>query len=393
MKINISILGSTGSIGKSLIEILKIKKKKIKINLLSCNKNYKELFHQAKIFNVKNLIITDPKIFSLVLNKKKYSKYNVYNNFTNYKQIFKKKNNYVMSAISGLNGLEPTYKIIKFTKKIAIANKETIICAWNLIQTELKKYDTKFVPVDSEHFSAFFGINNHSISEIKDIILTASGGPFLKTPFNKIDLITKSQALNHPNWSMGSKISIDSATMMNKVFEIIEAKKIFKIPYNKLSILIQPNSYIHALVKFNNGLTKLILHDTDMKIPILNTLFDNDRLLQKKIIKNYNLDFKKLNNPQFNIIDKKRFPLVKIVDFLPNKNSLFETVIVAANDELVRLFLNDKIKYKDIKNYLLKIVKSKHFLIYKKKSVRKIDDVLNLNNYIKQYINLKLLKI
>ena len=390
MTINLSILGSTGSIGKSLIEILKIKKNKIKINLLSCNKNYKKLFYQAKIFNVKNLIVTDPKIFNLVLNNKKYSKYNVYNNYDNFKKIFKKKNDYVMSAISGLDGLEPTFKIIKFTKKIAIANKETIICAWNLIHSELKKYDTKFVPVDSEHFSAFFGINNHSISEINNIILTASGGPFLKTPFNKLDSITKLQALNHPNWSMGNKISIDSSTMMNKVFEIIEAKKIFKIPYNKLSILIQPNSYFHALIKFNNGLTKIILHETDMKIPILNTLFDKDRSLQKKIIKTYNLNFKKLNNPQLDIIDKKRFPLVKILDFLPNNNSLFETIIVAANDELVRLFLKDKINYKDIKNLLLKIVKSKQFLIYKKKKVKKIDDVLNLNNYIRKYINLKI---
>jgi len=392
MIINISILGSTGSIGKSLINILKFKKKEIKINLLTCHQNYNELFRQAKIFNVKNLIITDSKIFSFIKSKKKYSKYNIQNNFDNLKKIFKKKNDYVMSSISGLDGLLPTFNIIKHTKKIAIANKETIICAWNLIDIELKKNKTQFVPVDSEHFSAYFAINKNHISEIKNIILTASGGPFLNRPLDKFNTIDLQETLNHPNWSMGRKISVDSATMMNKVFEIIEAKKIFNLPYNKLSILIQPDSYIHALVNFNNGLTKVIIHKTDMKIPIINTIFSNDTLLQKKIIKNYDLDLKKINNPKFQVIDSFRYPLVNIIKLLPNNCSLFETIIVVSNDELVRLFLNDQISFKDIEILLLKIVKSKQFAKYKKKSVKKIDDILILNKYIKHYINSKLFR-
>jgi len=392
MIINISILGSTGSIGKSLINILKFKKKEIKINLLTCHQNYNELFRQAKIFNVKNLIITDSKIFSFIKSKKKYSKYNIQNNFDNLKKIFKKKNDYVMSSIFGLDGLLPTFNIIKHTKKIAIANKETIICAWNLIDIELKKNKTQFVPVDSEHFSAYFAINKNHISEIKNIILTASGGPFLNRPLDKFNTIDLQETLNHPNWSMGRKISVDSATMMNKVFEIIEAKKIFNLPYNKLSILIQPDSYIHALVNFNNGLTKVIIHKTDMKIPIINTIFSNDTLLQKKIIKNYDLDLKKINNPKFQVIDSFRYPLVNIIKLLPNKCSLFETIIVVSNDELVRLFLNHQISFKDIEILLLKIVKSKQFAKYKKKSVKKIDDILILNKYIKHYINSKLFR-
>lgn len=392
MIINISILGSTGSIGKSLINILKFKKKEIKINLLTCHQNYNELFRQAKIFNVKNLIITDSKIFSFIKSKKKYSKYNIQNNFDNLKKIFKKKNDYVMSSISGLDGLLPTFNIIKHTKKIAIANKETIICAWNLIDIELKKNKTQFVPVDLEHFSAYFAINKNHISEIKNIILTASGGPFLNRPLDKFNTIDLQETLNHPNWSMGRKISVDSATMMNKVFEIIEAKKIFNLPYNKLSILIQPDSYIHALVNFNNGLTKVIIHKTDMKIPIINTIFSNDTLLQKKIIKNYDLDLKKINNPKFQVIDSFRYPLVNIIKLLPNKCSLFETIIVVSNDELVRLFLNHQISFKDIEILLLKIVKSKQFAKYKKKSVKKIDDILILNKYIKHYINSKLFR-
>ena len=388
---NISILGSTGSIGKSLIEILKFKKKNVKINLLSCNKNYKELFIQAKTFKVKNLVITDPKTYFFVKSQKKYLSYNIQNNYENLNKIFKKKNDYIMSSISGLDGLLPTFKIIKFTKKIAIANKETIICAWNLIEQELKKHNTEFVPVDSEHFSAYFAINKNHVSEINKIILTASGGPFLNTPLNKFKLIKLSETLKHPNWSMGKKISVDSSTMMNKVFEIIEAKKIFKIPYNKLTILIQPDSYFHAIIKFNNGLTKLIIHKTDMKIPILNTIFPADKILQKKIINNYDLDLTKINNPKFNVVDSKRFPLVNIIKLLPNESSLFETILVAANDELVRLFLNYKISFREMKILLLKIVKSKVFLKYKKKPVNKISDIIFLNAYIKQYINTKLL--
>ena len=371
---------------------MKLKKKNIKITLLTCNKNYKLLFNQAKFFNVKNLIITDVKTFSFVIKKKKYSKYNIYNNYDNFNKIFKNKNDYVMSSISGLNGLIPTYNIIKFTKKIAIANKETIICAWNLIQLELKKYKTKFVPVDSEHFSALFAINKHAMSEINKVILTASGGPFLKTPLSKFQSINISDALNHPNWSMGKKISVDSATMMNKVFEIIEAKNIFKIPYDKLSILVQPDSYFHALIKFNNGLTKIVLHKTDMKIPILNTIFESDLLLQKKIIKNYDLDIKKINNPKLENIDFNRFPLTKIINILPNKPSLFETILVAANDEIVRLFLLNRISFNDINKLIFKIIKSKQFFKYKKKPVNKINDILILNTYIKQYINSKIFK-
>jgi len=274
MKKRIAILGSTGSIGKTLIEIIKKDKKNFDIILLTADKNYKEILKQAKTLDVKNLIITNKKVY-LKLKKKKLSKIKIFNNYDSFHIIFKKKTDYVMSSISGINGLEPTIKIISHTKQIAIANKEAIICGWSLIKKELDINKTKFSPVDSEHFSIWHSLTDTSIDKVEKIYLTASGGPFHKYPLNKFKNINIQQALNHPNWKMGKKISIDSATMMNKVFEVIEARNIFQIPYDKIKILIHPSSYVHALIKFNNGLSELIIHDTSMEIPIFNTLYSN----------------------------------------------------------------------------------------------------------------------
>ena len=181
MKKKIAILGSTGSIGKTLLKIIKKNKKNFVIQLLSANKDYNTLLKQAKEFNVKNVVITNIQSYQLALDKLKNEKNHikVHNNFNNLQKIFPKKIDYVMSSIVGLDGLIPTFKIIKFTKRIAIANKETIICAWNLIKKELKKNKTEFIPVDSEHFSVWYALKNNSISNLDKIYLTASGGPLL----------------------------------------------------------------------------------------------------------------------------------------------------------------------------------------------------------------------
>ena len=184
--------------------------------------------------------------------------------------------------------------------------------------------------------------------------------------------------MNHPNWKMGKKISIDSATMMNKTFEVIEAKKIFNIPYKKLSIVIHPKSYVHAILKFKNGLTKIIVHDTNMKIPIFNSLYSTN-----KVINSRKLDLKILNNLNFQDIDLKRFPILKILDKLPEKSSLFETVIVSINDKLVKLFLNNRIKFTDISKKMNSMLELKEFKKYKNFKVNKIDDIMNLNKRVK----------
>ena len=379
MKTKIAILGSTGSIGKTLLNIIRKDRKNFEIILLTANKNHKLLLKQAKEFKVKNLIITNKKKFDLIKNNSIKLNLNIYNNFVNFSKIFTNKVDYTMSSITGINGLEPTLKIIKYSKKIAIANKESIICGWNLINKELKKNSTDFIPVDSEHFSLWYGIQNLDINNIEKIFITASGGPFNNLPLNKFKNITISQALRHPNWKMGKKISIDSATMINKIYEVIEAKNIFNCSYEKIKILIHPNSYVHAILKFDTGITKIIVHDTSMQVPIFNTLYSNDN----KKLKSKKIDIDKLNNLNFKKINTKRYPMIRLLNLLPSKHSLFETVIVSANDTLVQQFLDNKIKFTDIQKKLFNIINKKQFLNFKNKSPKTIRDIVELNNYVR----------
>ncbi len=381
----IAILGSTGSIGKTLLKIVEKDKKAFEIVLLSAEKNHYELLKQAKKFKVKNLVITNNKSFEILKNKiKKNKSINLFNNYYSFKKIFKKKIYYVMSSISGIDGLLPTLKIIKYTNNIAIANKESIVIAWNLILKELKKNKTNFIPVDSEHFSIWYGLNNSDYNNLDKIYLTASGGPFANLPIKNFKKIKLRQALNHPNWRMGKKISIDSATMINKIYEVIEAKNIFNINYKNIKILLHPNSYVHSILQFKNGLIKIIAHDTTMRIPIFNTLYFN----QDKIINSNKLKLNVLNNLNLKKPDAKRYPMIKLLKLLPINTSLFETVIVSANDCLVELFLKKKIGFLNIQKELFKLIGSKEFINYKKKVPKKLEDILNLNNYVR----LKLLK-
>ena len=376
----IAIFGSTGSIGSSLLKIIKDDQKNFKIELLTVNKNYKKLIKQVKLFNVKNVIVTDYNSFLITTKLLKNAKVKVFNNFDSLNKIFNTNNkiDYSMCAISGFKGLKPTLDIIKFTKTIAIANKESIICGWNLIKKDLKKNKTYFIPVDSEHFSIWSLLDDNKKNNFEKIYITASGGPFNKLPLQKFKNISIKDALKHPNWSMGKKISIDSATMMNKVFEIIEAKKIFDLSYKQLEILIHPKSYLHAIVKFNNGLSKLLVHDTSMTIPIFNSIYlDNNKKIKSKKI-----NIKILNNLDLKKVDKIKFPVMKVLKNINDKDSLFETIIVSANDKLVNLFLSGKIKFTDISSNLLKICNMPQFTKFKSKKPKNIDDINNLVNYV-----------
>ena len=203
MKKKIAILGSTGSIGKILLNLIKNDKKNYEIVLLTADKNYKELIKQSKLFKVKNLIIINKESYKIL--KKKKLKKNIYNNFNFFNKIFKKKIDYALSSITGLEGLKPTINLIQYTRRIAIANKESIICGWPLIEKELKKNKTNFIPVDSEHFSLWYGLKGNKIKNIEKIYITASGGPLLSTPLSKLKNISIKEALNHPNWRMGKK--------------------------------------------------------------------------------------------------------------------------------------------------------------------------------------------
>ena len=383
MKKKIAILGSTSSIGKSLLRIVEKDKKNFKIELLTANTNFKDLISQAKKFQVKNIIITDPQSFKKTKQIIRNKKLNVFQNFNDLKKILPKKIDYVMSAISGISGLLPTLKIINRTKLIAIVNKEAIVCGWPIINKELKKNRTKFIPVDSEHFSIFSLLDNKNINKIEKIYITASGGPFINLPKSQFSKIKLSDALKHPNWSMGKKITIDSATLMNKVFEVIEAKNIFNIEYKNISILTHPKSYIHAIIKFKNGLSKFLIHEPDMKIPIYNSIFYQTG--QK--FKNKPLNFKILNNLSLKKVEESKFPLVRLLNKLPKHSSLFETVLITINDYLVYRFLEKKINFRKLTELIYKISDLKEFQKFKKIKPKNIDDIYRLRDYVSLKMN------
>ena len=376
MKKKIAILGSTGSIGKQTLKIIKKDKKNFDVVLLSTNKNTKLILEQAKEFNVKNIVIKNYESYLKLKKKIKYLK--VHKNFDNLEQFIKKKLDYTMCAITGLEGLKPTLKIVKHTKTIAIANKESIICGWCLINKQLQKHKTKFIPVDSEHFSIWSVIKDLNSSVVENIIITASGGPFFNNKNNSLK-ITPKLASSHPNWKMGAKISVDSSTLMNKVFEIIEAKKIFNIELKKFKILIHPKSYVHAIVKLKNGLIKIVAHDTDMKIPITNSLYLNEN----KFLKTKKINVKILNDLKLTEVNKKQFPLIKLLRAVPKNNTLFETLLVSMNDELVSLFLNKKISYDQISKNLLSQINSKSFSKFKRKKLNNLAQIEKLNNFVR----------
>ena len=376
MKKKIAILGSTGSIGRQTLDIIRKNKKNFKVMLLTANKNHNLLSKQIVEFKVKNIIVTNNKSYLFL--KKKFKKINVFNNLEKIDNIIKSKLDYTMSSISGFDGLKPTIRIIKKTKTIAIANKESIVCGWRLIKKQLDKHKTKFIPVDSEHFSIWSVIKDVDPKIIDKIIITASGGPFLNLKSQNIKKTPK-LATNHPNWKMGKKISTDSATLMNKVFEVIEAKKIFNIDLNKFEILIHPKSYIHAIIKFKNGLIKLVAHDTDMKIPIFNSIYFNNYNYFKSKKININL----LNNLNLNKVDPKKYPLVNILKIVPKKDTLFETLLVSINDELVSLFLRNKINFEDISINLKQIITHKIFVKYRHKKLQNLTQIEKLNQFVR----------
>ena len=237
--------------------------------------------------------------------------------------------------------------------------------------------------MDSEHFSIWSVIKKNNEKNIDKIFITASGGPFYKLPLSKFSKIKVKDAIKHPNWNMGKKISVDSATMMNKVFEIIEAKNLFNISIKKLKILIHRDSYLHAIVKFKNGLSHMVVHDTNMKIPIFNTLYDDK--------KNYhnltNIDLRKLSKLNLMSPDKRKFPLINVLNKIQPKFSLQETLIVSINDTLVNLFLENKIQFKQISKIFFSYLRDKDYSKYKLIIPKNISEIIKINNIVHKKIN------
>ena len=383
MKKKILLLGSTGSIGKSSLNIIRNYKSKLEIVALSTNKNIKLILKQSKEFGVKNLIINDFQSYKKILNYGLNKKIRIFNNISDFLKINKIKFDITIVGISGFDGLDPTLKVIPHSKNLSSANKESIICGWKFINNKLKKFKTNFIPLDSEHFSIWSLIKKSDHKMISKIYLTASGGPFFNKPKSKISNAKISDVIKHPNWNMGHKISVDSATLMNKLFELIEASKIFNLPINKFDIVIHPKSYVHALVNFKNGLSKILIHETKMEIPIFNSIFDKTSVIYKK---NKDINFQNLNGENFIKPSNSVFPLLKVINHYKKNDSYFEIILVTVNDYFVKKFLNGQINFQKMQIKLLNKLKDPYLSKYYKKFPKKINDIFKMVYKVNAYL-------
>ena len=342
MKKGIAILGSTGSIGTQTLEVISEHKNLFSVEVLTANNNCDLLIEQAKKYKPNAVVI---------VNRDKYDKVNselsklgikVYAGQKSLEQIVESEEiNIVLTALVGYSGLIPTINAIKLGKKIALANKETLVVAGDLITKLSKEYNAPIFPVDSEHsaiFQCLVGENNNAIEKI---YLTASGGPFRGKKAAELKTITKKQALKHPNWSMGAKITIDSATLMNKGLEVIEAKWLFNLNKEQIDVVVHPQSIIHSAVQFEDGSIKAQLGIPDMKLPIQYALGFPNRL--KNNFKRFS--FFDYPNLTFEKADEKTFRNLSLAFRAMSKGGNSACILNAANEIAVEAFLNDKIGF------------------------------------------------
>ncbi len=370
MRKSISILGSTGSIGLSTLKIIDKKKNNFRINILAANKNYPLIIQQIKKYKPKIFVVSNKIIFNKINKRFKKKKIKILNNFDLKSLLI---SDYTISAIPGIAGLHPTLRMIGISKNLLIANKESIICGWNILKKEASKNKTKIIPIDSEHFSILKLLENQKINEIKKIYITASGGPFLNLNIKSFKNIKPQDALKHPKWKMGKKISIDSSTLMNKIFELAEAQKLFNLPDNMIDIIIHPESLVHAIVQLKNGLSKFIYHKTSMIIPIANAIFEKNLNIEE--FYNSKNDIKKpIENLNFKKVDSKIFPMIKLKNKI-NKFPSSSIIINASNEILVDQFLRKKIPFLSISKTIMKILNDRN---YRKYAIRKPKNIIEI---------------
>jgi len=341
----VAILGSTGSIGTQTLEVISDNKNIFEVELLTAFSNHTLLINQALLHKPKAIIFSDRSKEKVIFNSLKNEEIEIYfgeeslNNFLNYCNP-----DIVLTALVGKSGLIPTINTIKKGIDLALANKETLVVAGSIINKLCKEKKVNIYPVDSEHSAIFQCLVGESRDTIDKIILTASGGPFRNKKLNELKNISKKEALKHPNWEMGEKITIDSSTLMNKGLEVIEAKFLFDIDIQKIKVVVHPQSIIHSMVEFNDGSIKAQLGEPDMKLPIQYALFSGKRLKNKfthyDFIKNNTLTFEEPCLKTFNNL-KLAFDAGKLGGNAP-------CILNASNEIVVDAFLNEKIRYLDM---------------------------------------------
>jgi 1-deoxy-D-xylulose-5-phosphate reductoisomerase len=341
----IAILGSTGSIGTQALEVISHLKDDFKVELLSAYSNFDLLSQQVKKFKPKTIIFGDNSKSKILEKNLKQEKVNIIygedalNNFFKYSEV-----DIVLTALVGKSGLIPTINAINNNINIALANKETLVIAGDIIKKLCENNKVNIFPVDSEHSAIYQCLLGEKQKNIDKIILTASGGPFRGKSISDLKYITKEDALNHPNWDMGNKISIDSSTLMNKGLEVIEAKYLFNIDFDSIEVVIHPQSIIHSMVEFKDGSIKAQLGDPDMKLPIQFALGYPDRI--RNNFKRFN--FLKNNNLTFERPCLKTFNNLKLAFQAGKKGGNSPCILNASNEVVVEAFLKDKIAYLDM---------------------------------------------
>jgi 1-deoxy-D-xylulose 5-phosphate reductoisomerase (EC 1.1.1.267) len=363
--LKVGILGSTGSVGSQTLDVIRKYKEQIKVELLGASKLSENLINQIKEFKPSYVYIENTEEKSIDDTK-------VLVGEDGLKQAVSLDLDLFVNAIAGIKGILPTYLLLKYNKTLATANKEAIICLGELLKDKYKK----ILPIDSEHSAIFQILKDSNQKEVRRIILTASGGPFVNMPAEDFENITVKQALNHPTWSMGKKITIDSATLMNKGLEVIEAHYLFSMPYEKIDVLIHPESIIHGMVEFVDGTVISNMSNPDMKIPILYALFYPER---KFLSDNY-LDFTKIKSLNFLKPDTEKFPLLKLAVECGKKGGVYPTVLTVADEIAVNYFLEERIKFTDIHKIILETLE--------KFDYNKLDSVDDVFYIIDKTINL-----
>ena len=371
----IAILGASGSIGTNTLDVIRKNKDKFDLVAFSVYSKIQIIekilleFNNVNTVGVKSL----NEIKDLII---KYPDVTFYEGEEGLNKVASSSCDVLVNALVGFVGLIPTITAIKNKKEIALANKETLVVAGELVNKLAKENNVKIIPIDSEHSAIFQCLEKEN--EINKVIITASGGPFFKKTLNELKDVTKDEALNHPTWRMGQKITIDSATMFNKAFEIIEAHYLFDVDASQIDVLIHPQSIVHSMVEFKDGSIKAHLAVSDMKIPIAYALTYPNRL--NNVAKNLHLeDIYKL---EFYKVDLERFYPIKLAYNALKEKGLYPCVLNAANEEAVSLFLNDKIKFYEI----IKIVDETLKAFDNTKKDITIEKILAADKWAREYV-------
>lgn len=351
---SVTILGSTGSIGKSTVDIIRRYPDKYRVVALTGNKNVALLAEQAKMLRAEVAVTADENNYAALKELLAGTDTRVAAGADAVVDAAKLDAGWTMSSIVGAAGLLPTMEVVKRGKTLALANKETLVCAGEIVMKAVKDFKTTLVPVDSEHSAIFQTLEEKHRDAFDRILLTASGGPFREKDLAFMESVTPEQAVAHPNWSMGAKISVDSATMMNKGLEIIEACHLFAVTPDQIEVLVHPQSIVHSAVGYKDGSVLAHMGMPDMRTPIAYALAYPERMESPTA----KLDLTKLSGLTFFAPDETRFPALRLAKECQAKGQTATAVMNAANEVAVGAFLNRKIGFLDIARVVEKVVET-----------------------------------